>query len=111
MGYRDKFILEINKKVDKRFIEKLKKMKYDDAKAELKKLPGIGDKVADCILLFSLDHLEAFPIDTWIKKVMEKLYFGGKSVSNKRIREFAQHYFGKYAGYAQEYLYYYARTK
>ena len=72
-------------------------------------LRGVGHKVADCVLLFSAGRLEAFPVDVWIKRVIEKLYFKGRPTSEKKIREFAAGYFGEYAGYAQQYLYHYAR--
>jgi len=89
----------------------LKSLKYAEAHKELKKLHGVGDKVADCVCLFSLGFLEAFPIDVWIERVIEYQYgiFTdiGKSYSKKS--EAARKYFGRYAGYAQEYLYHYSR--
>jgi N-glycosylase/DNA lyase len=99
-------------------------MDYERAKQELLTLPGVGNKVADCILLFSLDKLEAFPIDVWIKRIILEFYsrffsseFVGK-VSEKtslttseysKISAFGRKYFGDYAGYAQEYLYHWRR--
>ncbi|MFQ6055126.1 MAG: DNA-3-methyladenine glycosylase 2 family protein, partial [Methanosarcinales archaeon] len=79
-------------------------------KERLMSLHGVGHKIADCVLLFSLDKLEAFPVDTWIRKIMQKYYFL-KNSSDDSIRSFARSYFGKYAGYAQEYLYYYFRGR
>jgi N-glycosylase/DNA lyase len=61
------------------------------------------------VLLFSLDKLEAFPVDRWIKRVLEEEYFEKKKVSEKNLADFAREYFGKYAGYAQEYLFYYRK--
>jgi N-glycosylase/DNA lyase len=75
----------------------------------LKRLPGVGDKVADCVQLFAFSKYRAFPVDVWIKRVMEKVYFHACEVSPAEIRQFAQAYFGRYAGYAQEYIYAYAR--
>jgi N-glycosylase/DNA lyase len=66
---------------------------------------GVGKKVADCTLLYSLDFLEAFPIDTWIKKGLQKSYFRGKKTGEKAMEEFVSKHFGPYAGYAQLYLY------
>jgi N-glycosylase/DNA lyase len=101
-------------------------MSYVDAKRELLKLPGVGQKVADCVLLFSLEKLEAFPIDVWIKRAAINLYtdhFGSsfvERVSGKRsitpkeydvIGSFGRDYFGRYAGYAQEYLFHLLRTQ
>ena len=71
------------------------------------KLDGVGAKVADCILLFSMNKVEAFPIDTWIKKVMVKLYNTKENL--KDIENCATERFGKYAGIAQQYLFYYMR--
>lgn len=110
-GFRSKYLIELNKK-DAKFFSGLKKMKYLDAKKELMTIPGIGSKVADCICLFSLDIGEAFPIDVWIRRIMLELYFGNdESVKDKEILEFAWKKWGKYAGYAQEFLYILAREK
>ena len=91
--------------------EELRKMSYEEAHANLKTLFGVGDKVADCVCLFSLGFLDAFPIDVWIERVIQK-YYGiftatGKSYAKKSRA--ARDYFGQYAGYAQEYLYNYSR--
>ena len=72
-------------------------------------LKGVGDKVADCVLLFSFKKYEAFPVDVWIKRGIEELYFNGKIATPKKAAEFARGHFGPYAGYAQEYLYHYLR--
>ena len=72
-------------------------------------LSGVGKKVADCVLLYSLDFVEAFPIDTWIKKGLQKTYFGGEKVGEKKMEEFVAHHFGPFAGYAQLYLFHYWR--
>ena len=104
----------------------MKKVDYKTARGELLHLPGVGNKVADCVLLFSLEKLEAFPVDVWIKRVVQMYYancfdatFIDKlsektSLSSKaynRIGSFARDYFGKYAGYAQEYLFHFIRSK
>lgn len=111
VGFRARYILETSRRTDDECLESLRGLSYDMAKGELMRLPGVGDKVADCVLLFSLGFLEAFPIDRWIKRQMQGLYFGGKKVSNKHIHTFAHGYFGQYAGYAQEYLYCLVRAK
>jgi len=77
---------------------------YQDAHARLVELEGIGDKVADCIAVFSLDHLDAFPIDVRIKRALAERY--GASGSYRRVSEFARRHFGRYCGYSQEYIYY-----
>ena len=109
LGYRAKYIVSsallIANKSLSFSLNDLKTMHYESANKLLQdSFCGIGPKVADCILLFSLDKLEAFPLDTWIRKIILNLYFK-KKVNDKKIREFCSEYFGKYAGYAQEYLY------
>ena len=82
-----------------------------EAEVALRTLPGIGPKVANCVLLFSLEHLDAFPIDVWIERVLRERYFRGKRrVTAGRLREFARTHFGPYGGYAQQYLFHQART-
>lgn len=109
-------IRELARLVSKGFnLEGLKKISYEEAKKELLQLPGVGEKVADCVLLFSLEKLEAFPVDVWISRVMHELYLcrnpsEGK-MSLKKIGEFGRGYFGRYAGYAQEYLFHYIRLE
>lgn len=86
---------------------------YEDAHSKLRSLHGVGHKVADCVCLFSLGFLQAFPIDVWIERVIQE-HFGilasaGNSYEKKA--DAAREYFGRYAGYAQEYLYYYIRNE
>ena len=82
----------------------------DSVRDALMELPGIGGKVADCVALFAYGRLEAFPVDTWVRKTMRKLYFGGRKVTDRRIRSFAARRFGPLAGYAQQYLFVAARS-
>ncbi len=82
------------------------------AESALRTLPGVGPKVANCVLLFALEHLDAFPIDVWIERVLRESYFRGKRrVTTARLRDFAQSHFGLYGGYAQQYLFHHARTQ
>ena len=90
-------------------LEAVRALGEDEGREVLKRLPGVGDKVADCVQLFAFSKLRVFPVDVWIKRVMEKVYFHSCETSPAEIREFAQAYFGPYAGYAQEYMYAYAR--
>ena len=94
-------------------LESLMTIPYTAAHSKLKTLHGVGDKVADCVCLFSLGHLEAFPIDLWIERIIEERYrlFSTSGKSYRIKSEAARRYFGKYAGYAQEYIYYYSRSK
>lgn len=80
----------------------------DDCHKELQKLMGVGPKVADCIMLFSMNKYSAFPVDVWVKKAMMKFYVA-PDVSLKKIREFGRNKFGNLSGFAQQYLFYYAR--
>lgn len=84
----------------------VKEMSYPEAKRELMRRKGIGEKVADCICLFSLGHLAALPIDVWIKRIFETLYLRRRA-TYPEIREFAHGYFGDSVGYAQQYLFHY----
>ena len=85
------------------------KCKNDDAShIELQKLSGIGPKVADCIMLFSMGKYSAFPVDVWVKRAMQYFYLA-PDVSLPKIRQFARDKFGELSGYAQQYLFYYAR--
>jgi len=90
-------------------LDSLAGLPYAEAKDVLKRLPGVGDKIADCVLLFAFSYHEAFPVDVWIKRAVERIYFDSRELKIREIHEFARSYFGEYAGYAQEYIYYYAR--
>ena len=128
LGFRAERVLETAKIVDSGELplESLKSMDYLEAKRELLVLPGVGQKVADCVLLFSLEKLEAFPIDVWMKRAATTLYASHfdssfiESVSCKgsitpkeyeTMSCFGKKYFGRYAGYAQEYLFHLMRTQ
>lgn len=87
----------------------LRRLPTHQARNKLMELRGVGNKVADCVLLFSLDRFEVFPVDVWIGRAVRRLYFGGEPAPLARIREFASTRFGPLAGYAQEYLFNYAR--
>jgi len=108
IGYRDSYIIDAIKKLSDEEIsyEMLSEMSYEDAKKTLLTVRGIGNKVADCILLFSLLKFEAFPVDTWIKKAMQSLY----NLNEKEIYDFSCINFGKYSGFAQQYIFYYIRS-
>jgi N-glycosylase/DNA lyase len=80
------------------------------ARAELMRLPGVGRKIADCVLLFAYGFQDAFPVDVWIMKALQHLYFPRRRVALQRLQEFTATHFGPYAGYAQQYLFHYARV-
>ena len=109
-GFRDKYIKSVAEHFAHSFDPgKLYGMKYEDAKEELMQLDGIGDKVADCILLFGYHKMEAFPIDTWVKRIMERAYFNGRKRSIRQIHEFSEERWGMHCGYAQQYIFWFGR--
>lgn len=127
LGYRAKYVHETARTVyENQFdFEHLRKLGYEDAKEQLLNLRGVGPKAADCILLFSLGRLEAFPVDVWIRRAILKHYPGLfpegfvarikqkdtlTRAEYEKLSLFGRTYFGKFAGYAQEYLYHYERT-
>ena len=87
-------------------LEALRRMAYSEAQERLMELPGIGPKIADCILLHSLDQLEAFPVDVWVRRALREWYFDGrKSPPDSEMAAWARDYFGRWAGYAELYLF------
>lgn len=112
-GFRDKYILDCAKKVTAGEInlEEINSMSTADAKKALMNIWGIGNKVSDCILLFGMQRYDSFPIDVWIKRVMEYCYFQNTEQSVKTISAFADERFGSLGGMAQQYLFFYAREK
>ncbi|MCG7841174.1 MAG: hypothetical protein MIO87_04590 [Methanomassiliicoccales archaeon] len=106
LGYRTDRFIELARLVHREKVDfsALMDMEYMDCARELVALPGIGNKVADCVALFCLDHLEAFPVDIRIKKAMAQLY--GAEGSYRKVSAFARERFGHWAGYAQEYIFY-----
>ncbi len=126
LGYRAKYIFEaariFENSGDDYSLRQLRWLGYEKAKEKLIELPGVGSKVADCVLLFSCGFYEAFPVDVWIKRVMERHYgseiasfaaagkMRAKRLNEKVVANFARSYFGEYAGYAQQFLYHNARS-
>ena len=126
LGYRARYVLETSRRVcgEDYDFDALRRLPYVEAKRALCAFPGVGAKVADCVLLFSLGKLEAFPVDVWVKRILLRYYAGHfeegfvkKLMSQKglsdsayeRLSGFGRDYFGSFAGYAQEYLYHYER--
>jgi N-glycosylase/DNA lyase len=81
------------------------------AREELERLLGVGRKIADCVLLFAYGFQEAFPVDVWVMKALRQLYFPRRRPTPQRLREFSEAHFGPNAGYAQQYLFHYMRTR
>jgi N-glycosylase/DNA lyase len=112
LGYRAPYVREAARRVaDGRLdLEALRRLPEGGARDALLALPGIGEKVADCILLFALGHGATFPLDLWIRRAVERLYFGGRRRPVRELRDFARARFGPLAGYAQQHLFAYARV-
>ena len=93
-------------------LDALIEMSYPEAKAALMERRGIGSKIADCIAVFSLEKLEAFPIDVWVRRALGEWYFPGQKTPPDRVLlEWAQERFGRYGGYAQQYLFHGRRLR
>ena len=118
LGFRDVRVYETVQKILKKQVD-LEALQNNQNTLEVREnlltLPGVGPKVADCILLFSdLKRLEVFPIDVWVRRVMNELYIkqdDENKVSKKQIESLAQEKFGNLAGLAQQYLFYWRRDK
>lgn len=109
-GFRAPYIIDACEKYHSGVISEngLRNSSYESCIEKLKCIKGVGDKVANCVALFSLGHRSAFPIDVWIKRIMESLYFKCETSIND-IASFAADTFGEYGGYAQQYLFYFAK--
>lgn len=110
-GFRSERIVIASRMVQEGLIDfdELKEKSVDDIRKTLLEVPGIGEKVFQCILLFGLGRTDSFPVDVWVKRVMEELYYGGEERNKKLIQEDGMRRFGKLSGYAQQYLFYYMR--
>lgn len=111
LAYRAKYMIEAARRVrdGELSFEELRAIDYEGARGKLMDLPGIGPKVADCFLLYGLGKTEAAPVDIWIHRIVRKLYFNGANVSTEKVASFLRERYGRWAGYAQLYLYHYAR--
>ena len=106
-GYRDVYIADAAKRcAGSDFLERVGTLPYEEAKKALMEICGVGPKVADCVLLFSFERYEAVPVDVWIERILRTKYAGGKSrLSYEKAGGFTREHFGRFAGYAQEYLF------
>ncbi len=111
-GYRDKYIHKASCQILNQEVDMAMILGEDTQKSreEMQKLYGVGEKVADCILLFSGTRYDIFPVDRWVKRVMAQLYLGYEADYNE-IYRYALDRYGNLAGFAQQYLFYYAREK
>jgi len=91
-------------------LARVKRLDIEEARHQLLRLPGVGNKIANCVLLFAYGFQQAFPVDVWVMKALRQLYFPRRRPTAKRLLQFTQTYFGPNAGYAQQYLFHYMRT-
>lgn len=111
-GFRAPYICDAVKVVSSGVLKaiELQAMPEDSCRDSLMKIKGVGSKVANCVMLFGLGHYEAFPVDVWIKRIVESLYFDGEDVAKEKIELFGKEKFGQYGGFAQQYLFYYGKS-
>lgn len=112
LGFRDVRVYETTQRVLSKEIDLCELQNQNDVtklKEDLLKIPGVGPKVADCIMLFALQKYQVFPVDVWVRRVISELYFNGEEQSTKVIQNFAKNKYGALAGLAQQYLFYWRR--
>lgn len=113
LGFRAPYLLHAAQEVSGGELDLagLKQWPLEAARARLMDLPGVGRKIADCVLLFALGFDRVFPMDVWILRGLRAHYFEGRAVSTKQIVAFVETHFGGWAGYAQQYLFHYLRMQ
>ena len=112
LGYRAKNLLATAKRVSagQADLDSWSALSDDKLREQLCELPGVGAKIANCVMLFAYERIAAFPIDVWIERVLREKYFGRRpKVTSQAMAEFAANYFGAHGGYAQQYLFHHAR--
>lgn len=113
MGFRAPYLLATARRIanGQCCLARVRELPLEAAREELMRLPGVGRKIADCVLLFAYGFQQAFPLDVWVMRALCELYFARRRVSPGRLRQFAADHFGPRAGYAQQYLFHYTRTR
>jgi N-glycosylase/DNA lyase len=107
-GFRAKYISAAAQAVCQGFLHTLAQ---EPTRAVLETLPGVGPKVADCVLLYAFGQKQVFPVDVWVRRVMREYYFDGGAATPQAVWAFARETFGAYAGCAQQYLFHYLRNR
>ncbi|ASI14013.1 3-methyladenine DNA glycosylase/8-oxoguanine DNA glycosylase [Candidatus Mancarchaeum acidiphilum] len=108
MGFRAKYIMDAARVCSENIdLSKLNPKNYDELKGTLMDIEGVGPKVADCIILMGYGNFNAFPIDVWMKRTLERLYFNSKPQKIKDLYKFSEEKWGEYRGFAQQYLFFY----
>lgn len=110
IGFRDKRVVDTSELIASGEVDLVKIFDMDrvEAREELMKFPGVGEKVADCVLLFAYNFVDSFPVDVWVNRIMETLYIK-EPVSKKEVGDYGRRQFGDIAGIAQQYLFFYGR--
>ncbi len=112
MGFRAPYLLGTARVIADGEFEpyRIRNLDVETAREQLLRLPGVGRKIADCVLLFAYGYQQAFPVDVWVMRGLRQLYFRGRKTKMKRLQRFSAEHFGPWAGYAQQYLFHYMRT-
>jgi N-glycosylase/DNA lyase len=113
LGFRARHLARASKQIASGEIslKRVEDLPTPEAREYLQQIAGVGEKVANCILLFAYGRREAFPIDVWVERILRRFYFQKRrKVTSRRLREFAASYFGPQAGYAQQYLFHWVRS-
>ena len=112
LGYRAPYLLGTAQFLSGNpfFLQKIREASYLEARELVTAFPGIGPKVADCVLLYGFQKYESFPVDVWIWRLVRRLYFKNRSVTEKKVHDFGQKRWGNLAGYVQQYLFHGARN-
>jgi N-glycosylase/DNA lyase len=112
MGFRAPYFRAAAQAVEARVVdlEHVRSLPCSAARSALTQLAGVGDKIANCVLLFAYGFAEAFPVDVWVMKALRELYFPRRRPKPVKLRRFVETYFGPNAGYAQQYLFHFMRT-
>jgi N-glycosylase/DNA lyase len=113
MGFRAPYLMETARQVAEGRIDlaDLPGLSLAEARDRLMGLPGVGRKIADCVLLFACGFPEAFPVDVWVSRALRELYFAGRNPRPAEVLDFSERYFGEQGGYAQQYLFHYMRLR
>jgi N-glycosylase/DNA lyase len=111
LGFRAAYLARAARLAHSGLLDDVGRHSYEEGRRTLMVLPGVAEKVADCVQLFAFGHLNSFPVDTWIRKTMTRLFFRGRRVGDREIRAFAADRWEGLAGYAQQVLFHWSRQK
>jgi len=113
LGFRAPYLLGTARRIadGTLLLQHLEALDTNEARNALMLCPGVGRKIADCVLLFAYGRQDAFPVDVWVQKALHQLYFPkARRITLQRLQQFSQSHFGPYGGFAQQYLFHYVRT-